>query len=101
VSENGLLRRTSGSVREQAEEKDILPTLVAPFVKYFAHKSNDVRAGQAELMGQRRNAYKHIVRKPKNLGLLGRVQYAWEDKTTIDVEGIEWTHCRISQWALV
>jgi len=86
VFEIGLLRRTSGSVREQAEKKDILPILIASFVKYFAYKSNDVRAGQAELMGQRRNEYKRIVRKPKNLGLLGRVKYAWKDKTTIDVE---------------
>ena len=93
--ENGLLRRTSRSVREQAAEKDIVPTLFASFVKHFAYISNDVRAGQAELMGQRRNAYKRIVRKPKNLGFLGRVQWPWEDKTTIDVEGIEWTHCRI------
>jgi hypothetical protein len=55
-------------------------------VKYFAYKSNDVGAGQAELMGHRRNAYKRIVSKPKNMGLLGRVQCAWKDKTTIDVE---------------
>jgi len=95
VFEKGLLRRTSGSVREQAAEKDVLPTLFASFVEYFAYKSNYVGAGQAELMGQRRNAYKRIVSKPKNLGLLGRVQCAWKNKTRIDVEGIEWTHCRI------
>ena len=71
VFKKGLLKKTFGGVREQAEEEDILPTLVASFVKYFAYKSNDVRAGQAELMGQRRNAYKRIVWKPKNLGLLG------------------------------
>jgi hypothetical protein len=42
VFEKGLLRRTSGSVREQVAEKDILPTLFASIVKYFAYKSNDV-----------------------------------------------------------
>ena len=78
------LRRTSGRVREQAAEKDILTTQFASLVKYFAYKSNDDRAGQADLMGKRRNAYKRIVSKHKNLGLLGKVQCAGKDKTTID-----------------
>jgi hypothetical protein len=56
VFENSLLRRTCGSVRQQAAEKDILPTLFASLVKYFACTSNDVGAEQAELMGQRRTA---------------------------------------------
>jgi hypothetical protein len=95
VFENGLLGRTSGSVRKQAAEKDIVPTLFTSFMKYFACKSNDVGAEQAELLGQRRNAYKPTVNKPKNMGLLGRVQCAWKDKSAIDVARIEWTHCRI------
>jgi hypothetical protein len=46
-------------------------------------------------MEKRRNAYKRIVSMHKHLGLLGKVQCAGKDETTIDVEGTEWTHCRI------
>jgi hypothetical protein len=33
-----------------------------------------------------RNAYKLTVRKPKELGLLGRVRCVWKDKIKICVE---------------
>jgi hypothetical protein len=60
-------------------------------------------------MGEVRNAYKILVRKPEGKRPLGRPRHKWEDSITIDLmeigwKGVDWFHLakvRDRWWALV
>jgi hypothetical protein len=48
-------------------------------------------------MGEIRNAYKILVRKPEGKGPLGRPRHRWQDNTKMDLreigwEGVDWMH---------
>jgi hypothetical protein len=65
--------------------------------------------GHVACMGEMRNAYKILVRKPEGKRLLGRPRCRWEDNLRMDLREIEWevVECtrvaqdRVHWWALV
>jgi len=48
-------------------------------------------------MGQMKNAYKILVRKPEGKGRLGRPRHRWQDNIIMhlretELEGVDWIH---------
>jgi hypothetical protein len=41
-------------------------------------------------MGDRRGAYRVLVRKPEGKRLFGRPRCRWEDKINMDLQEVEW-----------
>jgi hypothetical protein len=47
-------------------------------------------AGHVARKGEKRNAYKILVRKPEGKTPLGRRRYIWEDNIKVDFREIRW-----------
>jgi hypothetical protein len=48
------------------------------------------REGHVERMGEKRNAYGILVRKPEGMRPLGRPRRRWEDNIKMDLSEIGW-----------
>jgi hypothetical protein len=65
-------------------------------------------AGHVAHMGEMRNAYKILVRKPEGKRLLKRPRLRWDGNVTLDLgeigwEGVDWIHLaqdrdKVSYW---
>jgi hypothetical protein len=81
--ENSGLRRIFESERQAVAggwRKYIMRTfMIVLLTKYLCYQIRMRRTGHVTCMGQRKNSYKMLVRKPGGKRSLGRLMYTWKD----------------------
>jgi hypothetical protein len=111
-----MLRKIFGPKREEDEEgwrrlhnEGLHKMYGSPNITRVI-KSRRVRwTGHAACMGEMRDAYKTLVRKPEQKRPLGRPRHRWEDNTRMNLgetgwEGVNWVYMaqgRDQWWDLV
>jgi hypothetical protein len=116
VFENRVLKRIFGNKRHEVKgeqrrlhNKELYALYSSPNVIWVI-KSRRLRwAGHVARIGERRGAYRALVRKHEGRRLLGRPRHIWEDNIKMDLEeagwvGIDWIDLaenRDRWWALV
>jgi hypothetical protein len=104
VFENRVLRRTFGLTRDDVTKEwrrlhneELYALYSSPNIVWVI-KSRRLRwAGHVARMGERRGAYRALVRKPEERRPLGRPRRRWEDNIKMDLRevglgggGIDW-----------
>jgi hypothetical protein len=97
VSENRLLRRIFGPKRDDVMREWRKLNTAELYNLYSSPniirqiKSRRLRwAGHVSCMGEGRNVYRVLVRKPKGKRPLGRLRHRWEDGIRMDLREIGW-----------
>jgi hypothetical protein len=103
VFENGVLRRIFGPKRDEVtggwrkQHKKELHNLYSwPSIIRIIKSSRMRWAGHVARMGEKRNVYRLLVRKPQGKSPLGRPRRRWMDNIKMDLVevgwgGVDWT----------
>jgi hypothetical protein len=94
VSENSVLRRIFGPKDEvpgkliKLHNEELIDLSFSPNI-YRGIKSIKMRwAGHVERMGERRDVYRNLVRKPERKRPLGRLRRRWENTIKMDLQEV-------------
>jgi hypothetical protein len=97
VFENSVLRRIFGPKRDEVtgewrklHNEELHDLYSSPSIIRII-KSRRMRwAGHVARMGEKRNAYRLLVRKPEGKGPLGRPRRRWMDNIRMDLGDVRW-----------
>jgi hypothetical protein len=97
VFENRVLRRIFGQKRDEVtgewrklHNKEFHDLYSSPSIVRIIKSRKMRRAGHVARMGEKRNAYRLLVRKPEGKSPLGRQRRRWVDNIRLDLGEVGW-----------
>jgi hypothetical protein len=97
VSENRVIRRTSGPKRDEMTRgwrklpnEELHNFYSSPYIISMIKSRRNIWAGHMAHTGEMRNSHRILARKLEKMRPLGRPRNKWEDNIKMDIKKLEW-----------